>query len=342
MKPRTLLKIHRWIALAFAPFLILQAVTGAALIFRDDLSALLLPSRVTPAGEVAALSEIVASAERSQPAKHLTRLFLPSSPDGTAFAQLEALEGEISHALIDPGNAAVLSSGSVWKYPLEAALQLHFRLNSGNIGLILVCIYGMALAVIAASGLWYWWPGRKQIWQALRVSSHTPKRLKLAAWHRFSGALLAMALLVISISGVLTGYPSLVFGSSLPPAPQPVFEAAKIDAAFALALERFPQSHPRDVRFRPDGNLAVNLVAPRGGAWAIDNVVISTDETRILSVTPHEENDALWSYTLPVHTGTIAGFAGRWLMLAAAAGLLFLAISGPLLWWRSSKKRRKA
>ncbi|WP_066552080.1 PepSY-associated TM helix domain-containing protein [Croceicoccus bisphenolivorans] len=341
MKPRTLLAIHRWIALAFAPFLILQAVTGAALLYRNNLSALIEPSRTSAAGEMAPLSQMIASAESAQPDKRLTRIFLPVTPNGTAFAQLEGTSGSLGHALLDPGNGEVLEQGTLWHFPLEAALQLHFRLNNGNWGLAVVCLYGLALVVIALTGLWHWWPGHHRVMQALRIPARTPKRLKLRAWHRSSGALLALALFVTSLTGVLTGVPSLDFGSTHS-APQPAFVPAHIDRAFAAAQGRFPDARPRDVRFRPDGSLAVNFFAPRGGEWAVDTVVASTADGSVVSATPYEANDALWTYTLPVHTGTIAGSGGRWLMLAVAAGLLFLAISGPLAWWRSRKKGKPA
>ncbi|WP_164843910.1 PepSY-associated TM helix domain-containing protein [Croceicoccus ponticola] len=342
MKPRTLLSIHRWIALVFAPLLAMQAVTGGALLFRDDLSAVMEPARISAPGQIVPLSVLAASAENAQPKRRIVRIFLPQHDDGTAFAQLDGYDGAVGHALLDPGNGKLLATGSIWHFPLETALQLHFRLNGGNFGLLLVCLYGFALMLIAATGLWHWWPGRKRMLQALKIPARMPQRLKLRAWHRSSGALLSGVLLVTALTGILTGYPSLVFGPSPASATPIPMIPADIDAAYALAKAEFPASRPRDVRFRQDGTLAINFFAPRGGAWAVDTVIVSNVDQAIVSVTPYEANNALWTYTLPIHTGSIAGVAGRWLMLAAAAGLLFLTISGPLAWWRARKKGKTA
>lgn len=345
MRPRTLLAFHRWIALAFFPFLLLQAVTGGALLFRAELASLIDPSRATAPGTAVPLSTMAQAARQAWPEYRLTRLHFPETPDDTAFAQLDGADASVRHMLIDPGNGAVLSQGSIWHYPLEAALQLHYRLASGNVGLAFVGLYGIALALLAITGLWHWWPGRTRVGQALRIPARTPQRLKLRMWHRSAGAVVAAALLVISVTGVLTIYPDLTFGATppTPPAAAPL-APEKIDAAYALAAAQFPGSHPRDVRFRPDGTVAVNFFAPRGGAWAVDTVAIDA-AGKVTKVTPHEANTALWTITLPIHTGTIAGRIGaggigRILMLAAATGLLFLAVSGPLAWWRARKKTR--
>lgn len=345
MKPRTLLTFHRWLALAFAPFLMLQAVTGAALLFRAEIAALIDPPRATASGTSVPLSAMAQAARQAWPDYRLARIYLPETADGTAFAQLDGANASVRHVLIDPGNGAVLSQGSIWHYPLEAALQLHYRLASGNVGLAFVGLYGIALALLAITGLWHWWPGRGRVRQALRIPARTPQRLKLRMWHRSAGAVVAAALLVISVTGVLTLYPDLTFASSpaAPPAAPPT-AAQRIDAAYVLAQTQFPGSNARDVRFRPDGTVAVNFFAPRGGAWAVDTVTIDA-AGRVANVTPHEANTALWAVTLPIHTGTIAsrigaGAIGRILMLAAAAGLLFLSISGPLAWWRARKKKQ--
>lgn len=341
-KPPLLLIVHRWIALALAPLLLLQAATGAVLLFRDQLTQLTLPVPPAASGRSAPLSAIVAAAANTFPDMRLTRLFLPVQGKSAALAQLEGSAGTVRYAAIDPADAGVVSSGSIWRFPMEAALQIHFRLMAGSAGLAVVALNGLALALLAASGLWQWWPGASRVVSAMTDPARAPARLRLRAWHRTVGALLAFVLLASSVTGLLLALPNLPLAAApgpalpAPPAPGP----GDIDAAHALAAATYPGAIARDVRFAPDGSLVFNFHAPRGGKWGVDVVTVSTAQRRVIQIVPYEENKALWLTALPIHTGDLIGPAGRWPMLAAAFALAFLAISGPLAWRRARRRGR--
>jgi uncharacterized iron-regulated membrane protein len=336
-KPRFLPGLHRWIALAFAPLLLLQAATGAVLLFHDDLAPRAISADAGMPGKQAPLSALVEAARRAHPDLRLTRLFFPADQAGAAFAQLEGPDGTARYAAIDPAGATVIASGSIWRFPHELALQVHYRLMAGSTGLAVVALNGLALAVLAASGLWHWWPGARRVARELKVPARAPARLKLRMWHRSLGAVLALVLMTSATTGVLLSAPDVTFASA-PPATPVAIDAQQIDRAFALARSTYAGSRPRDVRFAPDGSLAFNFFAPRGGKWAVDVVTVSAPMQRVTSVLPLEQNKALWITMLPIHTGDTIGPAGRWPMLAAALALIFFTISGPLLWWRQTRK----
>ncbi len=339
-KPRFLPGLHRWIALAFAPLLLLQAATGAVLLFRDDLAHLAIPANGGASGEVASLAALAEAARRTYPEMRLARLFFPVDDASAAFAQLEGPGGALRYAAIDPVNASVISSGSIWRFPLEAALQVHFRLMSGSAGIAVVTLNGLALALLALSGVWQWWPGASRAPRELLAPTRAPRRLRLRMWHRSLGAVLALVLLTSATTGVLLAVPNLPLpGQETPPAADPVvLDARSLDRAFALAKAAYPGARPRDLRFAPDGSLSVNFFAPRGGKWAVDVVTVSGTRQSVTATLPLEENKALWLTMLPVHSGDTIGPAGRWPMLAAALALIVLAISGPLMWWRRTRK----
>lgn len=339
-KPRILLGLHRWIALAFAPLLLIQATTGSVLLFRYELAKLAMSVEAGASGKAAPLSALVESALRANPDMRVKRLFFPVDDASAAFAQLEGPGGEARYAALDPANARVISTGSIWRFPLEAALEIHCRLMSGSTGLAVIALNGLALALLAVSGLWHWWPGARRVRRELSAPSRAPTRLKLRMWHRSVGAVLALVLLTSATTGMLLSAPDLPLFTPAPaPASEPVvFDAKAIDSAFALAQAIYPGSRPRDVRIARGGTLSVNFFAPRGGKWAVDVVTVSASPQRVTSVLPLEQNRALWLTTLPIHTGDTIGPAGRWPMLAAALALGFLAISGPLAWWRSRRR----
>lgn len=339
-KPRSLLALHRWIALAFAPLLLIQATTGVALLFRDELSRLVHPAGPNQTGTTVPLSTMAEAARRTAPDLQVTRIFYPADSANVALAQLEGPGGAVRYAAIDPANGAVVSSGSIWRFPLEAALQVHFRLMSGTVGLIVVALNGLALALLAGSGLWHWWPGAARVARELKAPARAPARLKLRMWHRSLGAVLAVVLMASAITGVLLAVENLPLPGTATaqaePAPPPGPQA--IDDAFALARKANPGARPRDVRLAADGSLKFNFLAPRGGRWAVDVVTVAAGAEGGVTRLPLEDNRALWLTTLPIHSGDAIGPAGRWPMLAAAIALIVLAISGPVLWWRRTRR----
>lgn len=346
MKPGSFLKIHRWIALLFAPLLLLQALTGAALLFRGPLARLIDPAAMVRHSETPAVAPVSALVEAAQgrfAGMRVTRLFLPAGGNDTAFAQLSGPEGETRYAAIDPGDARVLAAGSVWRFPVEAALQIHFRLLSDWPGAAIVVFNGLALFLIGMSGTIHWWPGRGRIAASLKVRRTLPGRIKLRLYHRSAGAAASLLVLFSAGTGLLLAVADLPAGPAVKAPMQPVvLSGGEIDAAVGLVRARFPEGRVRDVRFAPDGTLAINLLAPRAGARAVDVLRLDAAAPRLTSVLRAEDNPALWLKVLPLHAGDAFHLPGRVLLLAEAAALVFLSISGPLSWWRARKIRSGA
>ncbi|MEJ2456770.1 MAG: PepSY-associated TM helix domain-containing protein [Novosphingobium sp.] len=349
MTRKTYLSIHRWLALAFAPLLMLQALTGAALLFHEPLAQLADPAGMTRASPVGLgqvrMSKLREQAAAALPGCRVTRLFLPDAPTGTAFAHLSCGEGAPRYASLDPGSARVLAAGTIWRFPAEAALQLHYRLMNSELGLAVVLANGVALCVLAATGLLFWWPGRGRVRRSLAIRSGAPAHLRLRQWHRSTGVVVSALLLFSATSGVLLAAPDLAAqastgtstGASAVSMPGP----EQIDLAVASAQARFPAARIRDIRFPAADRLDINFFAPQRNPRAVHVVSVSLRDAKILRAVPAAENPALWMTILPLHTGDSFGLGGRLLLLAGALSLVFLAGSGPLMWWRARRNRSK-
>jgi len=344
MTRSSFLTFHRRIALIFAPLLLLQALTGAALLFKAPLARLLDPagmmrqSGATPAP----VSDLLAEAERQSPGFRVTRLYLPATPQDTAFAQMSDVSGETRYASIDPTAAQVLAAGSVWRFPLEAALQFHYRLMDGGTGLAVVLANGLALALIAGTGLGFWWPGRKRIAKSLTIRKSAPARIRLRQWHRSAGVIASLLLLFSATTGVLLAAPDLVdtFSDSGTPSPLPPRTAQQIDRAVALGAAQFPGAAMRDIRFPLADRIDINLYAPERNPRAVHVVKVRLSDTQVTTALPASDNPVLWMKVLSLHTGDSFGLIGRLLLLAEALALIFAAISGPLMWWRNRLKEQ--
>lgn len=340
-----LLSLHRSVALVFAPLLLLQALTGATLVFRDPLARVIDPSAMTAPtlGPTAPIAELAASAQARFPDYSLRRMYLPSSPGDVAFGELAGADGSACFVSLDPVSARVLATGPVWRFPLEAALRLHHRLLDGRAGLALVLANGIALTLLAASGVSFWWPGRGRALKSLAIRKAAPKRLKLRLWHRSCGVAISIVVLFSATTGVLLVAPDLAASSGAASSgPAPLRSFARIDNAVALAQAQFPGARLNDIRFPPADRIDVNFLAPARNSRAFHVVSVSISRPRVLDRLPAENNPVLWMTVLPLHSGDSFGLAGRLLLLVEAAVLIFLAISGPTMWWRSrSSKRRR-
>jgi len=341
----SLLIFHRRLALVVAPLLLLQAMTGSVLLFRAEIARLIEPHAMarTGPGRDVPVSAMTARAEAALPGFRIARLHLPATPRDTAFAQLTDRQGALRYAAIDPGNGRLLAAGTIWRFPLEAALQLHYRLMDAKAGMAVILANALALIFLAATGTAFWWPGRKQAAKSLAIRAGAPPRARLRQWHRSTGVLLSFPVLFSATTGALLIVPDLAEPAGATPIATPAPGAAAIDRAVAHAAAAFPGERLRDIRFPQADRIDVNFFAPRQGPRAVDVASVSLSDGQLLKRIPATENPALWMTILPLHTGDRFGIGGRILLLIEALALIFLACSGPLMWWHARRpKRRKS
>lgn len=334
------LRLHRYAGLTMALFLFVQAITGALLLYRGPIERLLDPAGQTSRGKAALISagEAARAASSAMPGTHLIRLFAPDSDRATWFAHMSDADGRLTYASIDPAGGAVLRAGDLTRFPLEAALQIHYRLLTGRAGTIVIALNGLALAIMAVSGLGYWWPRRNPA-KALAIRWRLSPRLVLRQVHRTLGVVVSGFLILISCTGFLLVFPDLVgSGVSVPPAN---VSALQIDRSLGLAQGIFPGAALRDMRVGGD-RLTVNFHAPDRNGRAVDVVAVALPSPHILSAMPASRSRALWMVLLPIHTGEFIGLTGSALWLLVALSLAALALTGPLMWWHIATQRRRA
>lgn len=343
MDRRRLLTFHRWVALVFAPLFALQALTGGALLFRESLARMIDPAPMAQSGTPGNLpvSALLNGATSSAPGFRVTRLFLPETDRDTAFAQMANEKGERLYAAVDPGSGHLLREGGVWRFPLEAALQLHYRLMDGRFGMAVVLANGLALIFLSATGMAYWWPGRARLARSLAIRANAPPRARLRQWHRSTGVVLSLLLLFSATTGILLMVPDLAAADPAPVAPLAPPSAGQIDKAVAMAATAFPEARMRDIRFPTADHIDVNFFAPERNPEAVHIARVSLSEGELLKRLPAAENPVLWMKVLPLHSGESIGLGGRLALFAEAGALLFLAGSGPLMWWQARPHKRK-
>jgi uncharacterized iron-regulated membrane protein len=327
MNRRSFLVWHRRLGLAVLPLVALQALSGlvlvAALVTRGD----------GPPHPVGPPSHMVAQAQAAAPGFVVFRLDYPAS--GPIQARMTNAQGATAYALLDAADGHVLRAGSIWHFPLRMAQEWHYALMAGRVGGALVVAEAVALMLLAAMGLAFWWPGAAHIRRGLAIPARTPQRLKLRLWHRSTGIIASGLLVFWAGTGLLLALPALSA-----PSPAPIRPALPLDRAWPVARSALPGQPLRDIRVAPDGTATFHFAAPGPNHWALDTVVPQVSQPP--RITRAAQADALWMRLLPLHTGDALGTGGLLFAAIFAATLLFLCASGTIAWHKQRPNKGKA
>lgn len=346
IEKRRLLQIHRWCGLVICAFVLTQALTGGLLVFRTQAAQLIDPSgmvRQTAGGE-APLSRVVASVRATYPDFELQRIVFPRNARGAYFAHLVNARGVVRYASVDPGSGVVLRAGSIWRFPVEAALLVHYQLMAGRVGLAVVLLLGASLLTMVATGLAYWWPRPGRWRRSLDVNWRMPGRAVLRQVHRALGPIVALVVGFSAATGVILAFTLLIGpGSTRSTAPSglPPVADTNIDAAFALARATSPGRSVRDIRMPAPGRFNVFFWAPEHQALAVHGVRIQLQDLRIAATSSADADRSLSTFVLPLHTGETWGLTGQLILLVEGLGLAALGVSGPIMWLQAARGRRK-
>ncbi|MEH3098952.1 PepSY-associated TM helix domain-containing protein [Sphingomonas adhaesiva] len=339
MNRALLFRLHRYVGLALAPLLLLQAATGMLLLWHRPAARLIDPAGMTSRhrGTAITAGEAVRRSEAALPQARVVRLDWPATRDDTFLARLEA-PGRTAYASIDPAGGAVLRRGAISAFPVELALALHHRLLSGRIGMAVVLLEALALLTLAGTGLVHWWPRRAPRLRQLAVRWTVAPRLVLRQLHRTAGVAMSAILAFSASTGVLLVVPELA-GGAAPPAVRGAIDAATIDRAVLAARTALPGAPIHDLRVT-DSALIVNIDAPERSSRALHRVLVPLHGGALPTVRRAGDDPAWWPTILPLHSGGTFGNIGRLVLLAGALTLAMLAISGPVMWGQAAAKAR--
>lgn len=339
MTKRGALAIHKYCGLCAALLIFVQALSGMALVYRDTLGQWLQPNAMVrrTAGTDVSPGAILLTAQRHFPDHQIRRLVFPKGEEGVFFVWMADGREQMSYATIDPGNAAILSRGGLWRYPIEALLSVHYQLTAGKPGMAIVCLTGLSLLFLVVSGLVYWWPRGNRLLKALVVKRNIPGRFAVRQWHRTVGVLAAALLCISAITGLV-----VLVDIMLAPAGSPAWGIQRFDRAdraVAMASARFPGYPIRDIRMPSPEGLKVNFEATERNPE-----IVATVSVDLLTLDVKQVKDARAAIDpiatlLSIHDGTLFGPIGLVMVFLLGLTLAFLAISGPLGWYLVARRK---
>lgn len=369
---KLLFTLHLIVGLGAGLLFALLGLTGALLVFREEIEAALRPdlhpAQMAPAGAAAPVSweRVLGAARAAAPdGARVEHLFLPAAPGAPVVAWLA---GDQARIYLDPHSARVLGVEDPTRTLTGWLFALHTRLLTGaqsETGEKLVGYGGLLLLAMSVSGIVLWWP-RKAAGQRLRAHltikrGASAKRVNYDL-HRAGGFYLAVPLALLALTGV-----TLVFDEPVeaglrrltgapPVAPRPKIAATheqrspmNLDALVQAADVAVPGGQMRRISLPKKSDAPVLIrkrlpgeLHPNGMSRIYLNpcsgAVVRVERADAPLVVPRFMN-----LRYPLHIGVWGGLASRIAYAFVGLAPTLLLLTGAAMWWvRVGAKRLRA
>ena len=369
-------KIHLWLSVPAGIFIAVICLSGAALVFEQDVMQALHPRiyrSAPPAAGQAFLppSELVARLRTQVPdSLQLTSLQLPGRADGVCMAQFKGTGKKTLS--VNPYTGEV--NGWTPTSPFfQTMRKLHrWLLNppasrgEQSVGKMLVGVATLLMVFILLSGLVIWVPRTvRALKNRLRVSCRR-------GWHRFwydshvaLGFYATLLLLLMALTGLTwsfgwyrTAAYALFGGSEQAPRQSAATEVSSARkghgdrngrkgadyTAWDAALTQLRQQYPRYRSITLSAGKAQIVPVSAGSMRQADTAEFDVRSGELTSLTPYADRPRSqtlrgWFYAL--HTGTWGGMVTKILYFLAAFIGGVLPLTGYYLWLKRRRRQRK-
>lgn len=359
-------RLHHWVGLYTGILIGVLSITGAVAVFIPEIDALIQEHHYNAVSTASSsglpqFGESVDSLVHRFPDYHSLAISLPHQPNHAVQVDLITPEGGTNMRydfFIDGGTDQFLGQRDHQNSLANYLRQMHVRLYEGYWGRQLVGIGGLALAVVAITGLVIYGNFMKrQVWPAVRSRKNI--RIVMADWHKLVGISALAFNLVIALTGAWLGLqPWLMRWLDITTpnryaATATVLEPAA-DRALAVdwpamldaAKKEFPDLLPRRIVPSTNGSATVTISGNITGAVYerdINYVILSKTDYRPVfkyDVRQQPLGHKFYFIQEALHFGD---FGGLWLKaLYALLGLTsgFLSISGFVIYLFRRKKKK--
>lgn len=375
------LEVHLWLGLIAGMTLTVFGITGAILVFQQEIDELLNPGLLTvdpeSGGESAfhLLDEILAAGTHVMPAgAKLTFVRYPRNDNAAfrleyQFSVPSRNRSESWETAVNPYTATVTgmrllkTSESIFpKTFVWVIFELHYAFFLGDeLGYLLTGIFGSVLMISTLTGLILWWPLTGNWLAALTIKSGASAERLNYDIHKSAGFYTLVVMLPVLFSGIYMNLPQYVaplielfspvsyrywFHST----PSPETVAIGLPRAVKIANTKFPTGR-MDWLYVPTDASGTYTVCKQGvedpGSWITRRcVVMDQFSGRILDVDDPAHGTAGEVFThwqWPLHSGHAFGWTGRILVFITGLAGPVLFVTGVIRWLqkRSAKRQRQ-
>jgi len=348
---RLLLNVHLCIGLGVAVLLVPISLSGAVLVWHDQLDVLINPDRyAVTQGAAQPPSALLASARSALGAGfEPTGMRLPEEAGSPAILTARELRrGEnrgrprLVTVYLDPPTARVLATAE-FRDPLVGFLhRFHENLTVPEwSGRAVVGWTGVAMLVMSLSGIYLWWPRNAPFGRGLRFRRGPATSYNL---HHLFGFWIAIPLAAVSATGIYLGFPQQgrELLSSVAPMTQrdsrntSLLASPQLDAdrAMAAALAGVAGARASAI-FLPSQATAAWRIQVRGADG--DATVLVDDRSGTRSTVTPLSGDKAAQWIRWVHEGSHAGLLWRIVVFFCGVLPTVFAVTGTMIWLRSRR-----
>ena len=364
---RAFLVFHRWLALVSSIFVIVVALSGAAIVFEGAIDRAMNPrlSYASVTGPVLPLDTLVARAITAAGGGQALAIGLSPVPGRTySVAVLKRAPEQggaqrrapapVLQLVMNPYTGEVAGTRTGNEPPtLGRRLHvLHVELMAGPVGRTIVVVICIASLVLALTGLVIWW--REKLWRVNTSASW--KRINFDLHHAL-GVFASLVIIVITATGVWVHYGKIddyvrkldatPVSTQVPKAPphEPGAAALTFDSLVAVARATLPGATVMNIQSPGGGNApaAVSLRFPEdhtpGGRSRL--FIDRYRGTVLLKASTREAGlgTSLNNLKRSLHTGDVLGKPTEALWFLAALALAAQGVTGVLMWWNARAGR---
>ena len=343
-------RVHHWLGLAMGAFIVLASFTGSVLVIHHDVEKWLQPERhrVAPPqpGEPAATdaAEIVRTLAAQAPAGYRPLRIEPAKSPQSAdkYVFIGATTADRWSALVDPHRGNVLWQGADQSLFTPWLLHLHMHLHLGAIGYLTMGLAGLALTLLAVSGI-ILTRGRLRVLLRAPIRWGQGWRAATADLHCWLGLVGIYFSFVLGVTGVwfsilITPGQLKRSEAALPP-PFELGQLTAIAPALAAAQARWPDAEVARITlpWKPEIGLQVRMLHRDAPVWRkfshVDFDPVTGQMQRVRDAREATPGEKLRAILAPLHFGFYGATLTKWLY--AIGGLVpgLLALSGTLIWW---------
>jgi uncharacterized iron-regulated membrane protein len=366
--------LHLSLGLGAGALIALIGLTGSAIVFGPEIDRLLNPAllRVVPQGQPIPPQAVLAAARRAYPDEEPLMLNFPASPEEPYEVRMRPKpDQEFFHqrlVYVNAYNGDVLGARTRIEHLVGFLERLHIHLLigsrvAGRGGWYVVGAGGLLLLLLCLTGPLLWWPGRRKVRLGLTVKRGVSWRRTVFDLHRVAGIYPLLLLVSVALTGAAFSFyeyvkPALtrvvdgkVAAEEEPPRSRVTNGAVPLalDALVLRADVALPGAATRSLLLpsEPDGAVLVVKRFPEEiGRYGRSHVWLDQYSGAILGVVDSRVAllgvRVLDHWTLPVHTGEIAGLPGRILMCLAGLAPSVLFATGLVMWWNRRRAARRA
>jgi uncharacterized iron-regulated membrane protein len=357
---KLLVKIHLYLGLAASSVVIVIGLTGAALVFEQEVDQALHPHlwQVMPRADKVPLQSIVDAVRETYAPRTFLTVETTEHPEHPYVVSTDAH----FQVFVNPYSGEILGAREHTQTFFGVMFALHRTLLVGEIGRTVVGVATLLVVCLVGTGLYLWWP---------RTTARVKSSLSLrwtAGWRRLNydlhnvlGFYASWYLVVIALTGLVWSFSlvhdALFWLTGSPPPPwksRPLSTATgtgagiTLDEAMRKADEAMPGAAATEIMLPQKLQDSISFVKRSPGALNPNaQHFVSLDQYTGAILTVDRYEDLSWGATMrllvyPIHVGSIFGWGTQILALLVSVLVTVSAITGVLLWWQKQTPERRA